>query len=273
MVKKVAPYCRRHRKIALLILLLAIQTLSFATVSDSLPTFRMIATFYADKFHGRKTSSGEIFDQNKATAAHTSIKLGTYVRVTNIKNGQNIIVKINDRCPKKGVIDLTRSAARKIGIRGTAPVLVEILPAEMVATMQKENPLNEPQKTDFSSTKKRIPNQSSKKTQPTKTKKEQPTPQKTNPANKQNTKKQNNNKKSRNNYTILLVQTTTQQQAQQEIEKLPILYRENVKMTANKDHSKILVTMDLFLTQKQAEEIHKSIRKVFPNCKITQRAQ
>lgn len=101
--------------------------------TDSLPKRRMIGTFYADKFVGRHTSSGEIFDQSKPTAAHFSIKLGTWVRVTNTRNGLQVVVKVNDRCPKDDIIDLSRSAARSIGIRGTAPVTVEILPSEEYA--------------------------------------------------------------------------------------------------------------------------------------------
>ncbi len=75
------------------------------------------ASFYANKFQGRKTASGEIFDQSKMTAASNKVPLGTWVRVTNLKNGKEVVVKINDRMHKKmkRVIDLSYSSAKKLG--------------------------------------------------------------------------------------------------------------------------------------------------------------
>lgn len=76
-----------------------------------------LASFYANKFQGRKTASGEIFDQSKMTAASNKVPLGTWVRVTNLKNGKEVVVKINDRMHKKmkRVIDLSYSSAKKLG--------------------------------------------------------------------------------------------------------------------------------------------------------------
>lgn len=90
------------------------------------------ASFYANKFNGRKTASGEIFDQNKMTCACNAVKLGTWLRITNVRNGKTVIVKANDRIhPKmRRVVDLTSSAARKIGItskHGLGRVKVEVL--------------------------------------------------------------------------------------------------------------------------------------------------
>lgn len=90
------------------------------------------ASFYANKFNGRKTASGEIFDQKKMTCACNAVKLGTWLRITNVKNGKSAIVKVNDRIhPKmKRVVDLTSVAARKIGItatHGLGRVKVEVL--------------------------------------------------------------------------------------------------------------------------------------------------
>jgi rare lipoprotein A len=74
------------------------------------------ASFYHDKFDGRKTASGEIFRQSKMTAACNIFPLGTYLKVTNIKNGKNVIVKVNDRIgTDKRIIDLSRSAAIELG--------------------------------------------------------------------------------------------------------------------------------------------------------------
>ena len=90
-----------------------------------------IATWYGPGFHGKKTASGEKYSMYALTAAHLKLKLGTIVRVTNLKNGKQVIVKINDRGPfiATRIIDLSNSAAKKIEMfeKGTAPVDLEIL--------------------------------------------------------------------------------------------------------------------------------------------------
>jgi len=92
------------------------------------------ASYYNKKFQGRKTSSGEKLDNDRFTAAHATLPYGTMVRVTNLKNGKMVVVKVNDRFAKhRGrnahLIDLTYSAANKIDmIRfGVARVKVEVL--------------------------------------------------------------------------------------------------------------------------------------------------
>lgn len=90
----------------------------------------MRGTYYADKFVGRKTSNGEIFRQNQYTAAHKSIPLGTYLLVTNPATSLTIVVRVNDRCPKRGILDLTKLAANSLGIRGSGKVIVTALDAE-----------------------------------------------------------------------------------------------------------------------------------------------
>jgi rare lipoprotein A len=90
-----------------------------------------MASFYHSKFQGRKTSSGEKYDQDKMTAAHNGLPLNTWIRVTNIKNGRTVVVKINDRLHHRNerLVDLSRSAASKLGYigRGIARVKVEVL--------------------------------------------------------------------------------------------------------------------------------------------------
>ena len=73
-----------------------------------------VASWYGGKFHGRKTASGEKYNQNKMTAAHKTLSFGTKVRVKNLENGKSAVVQVNDRGPfKKGrVIDLSRAAAK-----------------------------------------------------------------------------------------------------------------------------------------------------------------
>jgi rare lipoprotein A (peptidoglycan hydrolase) len=89
------------------------------------------ASWYGPGFHGKKTASGEIYDQNKLTAAHKSVPLGSKARVTNLENGNSVEVEINDRGPfvKGRIIDLSRAAAGALGIveSGTAPVHIELI--------------------------------------------------------------------------------------------------------------------------------------------------
>lgn len=87
---------------------------------------RGLASWYGKQFHGRKTSSGERYDMYAMTAAHKTLPLPTYVEVTNMENGRTAVVKVNDRGPFHGprVIDLSYSAAKKLGViqKGTAMV-------------------------------------------------------------------------------------------------------------------------------------------------------
>lgn len=75
-----------------------------------------VASYYAHKYHGRTTASGEKFDMNDMTAAHKTLPFGTRVRVTNVSNGRTVTVRINDRGPfvKGRVIDLSLAAAKKL---------------------------------------------------------------------------------------------------------------------------------------------------------------
>lgn len=89
------------------------------------------ASFYANKFNGRRTASGEIFDQKKFTCACNVLPLGTWIKVTNLRNGRSAIVKVNDRIhPKmKRIVDLSRAAAQKLGYvsNGLTRVKVELV--------------------------------------------------------------------------------------------------------------------------------------------------
>lgn len=92
---------------------------------------RGIASWYGTKFHRKRTSSGEPYDMYALTAAHRTLPLPTYIRVKNLKNGREAIVKVNDRGPFHSgrIIDLSYGAAAKLGIfpQGTAPVEIEAL--------------------------------------------------------------------------------------------------------------------------------------------------
>lgn len=93
-----------------------------------------LASYYADKFVGRRTSSGEIFSQKKMTCAHRTLPLGTRLLVTNTENDKSVIVTVNDRGPfvDSRMIDLTKAAAKKLGFlnEGEAEVTIEIISNE-----------------------------------------------------------------------------------------------------------------------------------------------
>jgi rare lipoprotein A len=90
-----------------------------------------LAAYYSDRLNGRKTASGQVFDQQKLTAAHQTLPFGTMVKVTNTKNGRSVVVRINDRGPTQAerVIDLSRAAASKLGMlrSGLVPVKLEVV--------------------------------------------------------------------------------------------------------------------------------------------------
>ena len=106
-----------------------------------------IASWYGTKFHGRRTSSGETYDMYAMTAAHKTLPLPTYARVTNKRNGRSIIVRINDRGPfhQNRLIDLSYAAATKLGIvtRGTGLVEVRAIDPRRYAKQSKKTNLND----------------------------------------------------------------------------------------------------------------------------------
>ncbi|SEA07053.1 rare lipoprotein A [Desulfuromusa kysingii] len=92
---------------------------------------RGIASWYGRKFHGRKTSNGEVYDMYAVSAAHKTLPMGVYVKVTHLGNGRHVIVRINDRGPFVAgrIIDLSYGAAKQLGIveSGTAQVQLQAL--------------------------------------------------------------------------------------------------------------------------------------------------
>ena len=125
----------------LFVLILSVSILSVSAQQDSTKSTKKssvkskiqygLASFYSNKFNGRKTANGEIFSNQKLTAAHNTLPLGTYVRVTNLRNKRSVIVKVNDRLHHKNkrIIDLSRAAATKLGFikSGLTRVKVEVL--------------------------------------------------------------------------------------------------------------------------------------------------
>ena len=259
-------------------------------ITDTTTVYAAKATYYADKFVGRKTSNGEIFSQNKYTAAHHSIKLGTLVMVTNPKNGRQVIVRINDRCPRRGIIDLTRST---IGIKGTGSVTIRILPTsyhyawehqdEMIA-LEGGRQVLVPENVVTQSEIEQEPTTAEPNTQPaekpsaTQTDKrpQKPTPPIEQPkeeAKKQATPAPQPHKTQPDpnaRYDILLATGIPRSQAEHYINKIPMGLRENAQLKPDRTSGKLVLTLSLSTTHKKALTAQKSVIKTFPNCQIIQ---
>jgi rare lipoprotein A len=122
---------------------LLIVALSAGAQNDSIMTG--VASFYAHKFEGRKTASGELFRQDSLTAAHKYLPFGTLVEVVNLSNDSVVVVKINDRLPQssKRTIDLSYAAATQLNFikKGLTKVEIRLLPDSVI-------PKEAPEKTD-----------------------------------------------------------------------------------------------------------------------------
>ncbi len=110
------------------------------------------ASYYSDKFQGKKTASGELYDKNKFTAAHKSLKFGTIILVTRLDNKKSVKVRVNDRGPyiKGRVVDVSRAAAEQLGLiaDGHAEVKIEVVnetqPEQPVSSVTTPTPNNPP---------------------------------------------------------------------------------------------------------------------------------
>jgi rare lipoprotein A len=108
--------------------------------AEAVPEYRQIgiASWYGGRHQGRLTASGEVFDENKLTAAHRTLPLVTRARVTNLENGRSIAVRVNDRGPyiNGRVIDLSTRAAQELGMteQGLARVQIEVLPEQTASS-------------------------------------------------------------------------------------------------------------------------------------------
>lgn len=102
--------------------------LTAATISPAIANTG-IASWYGNQFHGRKTASGEVFNQYAMTAAHKHLPFGTTVKVIHVESGRSVTVRINDRGPfvKGRIIDLSKGAMQKLRCDGVCKVKLEIL--------------------------------------------------------------------------------------------------------------------------------------------------
>lgn len=93
-----------------------------------------VASFYADKFNGRKTANGELFSQQLMTCAHNTLPFGTKINVTNLSNQQSVVVRVNDRLHRNNsrLVDLSTAAAKQLGLKsaGIIRVKVEVIQAD-----------------------------------------------------------------------------------------------------------------------------------------------
>lgn len=123
------------KKILFAMIIAALTSLSIS--AGTIYKSHAVASYYADKFNGRKTANGEIFDMYGYTAAHRDLPFGTMLKVTNLDNGKQVVVRVNDRGPFAAgrEIDLSKAAAAKLDMMGsgTANVSIEVMDDNDVA--------------------------------------------------------------------------------------------------------------------------------------------
>ena len=225
-------------------------------LSDTVTQYPMKGTFYHNKFEGRKTASGEVFNQNLFTAAHKKIKMGTLVQVTNKNTGLSVIVKINDRCPKNYVMDMTRRAAHAIGIRGCQPVTVRILPPGYEKQWERQD-------AQFDSVPSRLTgNDSTISTNTTNSDKNKGSASKS---------KKGSGKKggdSQEKYDIQLGTAHSHGEAFEIISQLPSLYQAKTVLDTTGGSDQIDVILKVSLPMSTVKELNRALKHDFPSAEI-----
>ena len=229
-------------------------------LNDTVTEYPMKGTFYHNKFEGRKTSCGEIFNQNLFTAAHKSIKMGTFVMVTNRNNGLSVIVKVNDRCPKKGVMDMTRRAAYAIGIKGCQPVTVRILPeGHEEEWLAQDNQFDSVHSKFASGKQQPVDNNATATAAPEKQQ------------GKESVQKNGKNKPAASSevkYNIQLGIAKTHGEAFEMVSQLPIHYQDKTVLDSTSILDGITVTLEVNLSKSKARELNRALKHTFLNSKI-----
>lgn len=123
------PLMKQHLLNRLLLLVAIAGSIgSYPTSAKAEQEIHGLATWYGPELSGNRTANGEMFNPSALTAAHRSLPFGTQVRVTNVKNGRSVVVRINDRLGDPGiVIDLSQGAAKSIGLLETSPIKMVVL--------------------------------------------------------------------------------------------------------------------------------------------------
>ena len=129
---RTSPRSRRARKPrGLLALAVLAMALPFGAAQATVTIQEGLVSWYGAHFHDRPTASGELFDANAMTMAHPSLPFGTRVKVTNLRNGRSVVLRVNDRGPFIGsrIADLSQAAAAYLGMlrRGVARARIEVL--------------------------------------------------------------------------------------------------------------------------------------------------
>lgn len=237
------------------------------SLTDTVTEYNHFGTYYHDRFEGRKTASGEVFDQNKFTAAHWKIKLGTMVMVTNHNTGLQVIVKVNDRCPKHGVLDMSHRAATAVGIKGCQKVTVRILPEGYEEQWAA-------QETMFDSVHSRLTNNPAK---PSETEVKTPTSGTQVTIQKASETKEvpviekhtTTHASPAERYNLTLASDITHSEAFEGIKKLPKTYQEKVIVEPLDDSTHVKMTLDIKLPKAQANNLRAALKHSFPNITMT----
>lgn len=237
--------------------------------TDTVTVYTMKGTYYSDRFVGRKTSNGEVFSQKKYTAAHCSFKFGTLLLVTNIRNGKQVIVRVNDRCPRRNVVDMSRKAARQIGV-GSTEVRVQVLPERYYTYWEsQEDYLEILEKGDFlnfvkGKSKYHVAKHESKGTKAEENGKK---------VKKEEIEVVEGKNKSMQNvdyqlYDIELCRSDNRNAAKKQVEQMPLYYRDRVEYKAIVGSNKVEVRLVISAKMSKAESVLNDIKAYFPNAKI-----
>lgn len=246
------------RSASLLLALLLCATLSAQKFSptDTVTEYTMKGTMYHNKFEGRKTAHGDIFDHNLFTAAHHKFKFGTLLLVTNQKTGLSVIVKVNDRCPKRGIVDMTRRAAWAIGIKGCLPVNVRVLPPSYEDEWASQGSLYDSVPSTLA------------KGQYALSKSKRNKKSKTTAAKTKHKAQQEKVEPAPEFYAIWLATAQTHGEAFSLIDNVPDEYKESVTIDTPLGDEQIDLLLDVRLSKKDAQVLQDTLKKTFPDCKI-----
>ena len=204
--------------------------------TDTTASYTMRGTYYSDKFVGRKTSNGEVFSQDRFTAAHRTLRFGTLLLVTNPKNGKQVIVRVNDRCPKSNILDLTRRAARQIGIT-SHQVTVEVLPPRCQTLWEHQDQILEVlERGEFREYLAAL------------------------------------DKEQRMDagklYDLELFGCRSREEARRRVERLPIFYQDKVEYRHSASAGRVAAVLELSVSYVKAELVKKELLALFPDVKI-----
>ena len=247
-----------RKTLTAILLLLSFQQTGAQSLSssDTLTEHKIHATFYSDKFEGRRTSSGEVFRQKKYTAAHKTLKFGTLLLVTNPKNGKQVIVKVNDRCPRHNILDLSKKAARSIGITSHT-VIVQVLPQRYKNLWEKQDEIEDLLQNGHLIESLNLLEGSEKKVAEKVLKNEADKN-----ANPYVVPLANDTL-----YDIELTRTESRSQAQRLCETLPIYLRDKVELRLD-SHKKTRIILRLSMKRNTIEEMQKHLSAQFPDCRL-----